>query len=174
MTYARFSKLMIWRTPDAKEKVTHVWHRAIHWLLFKGTLSTPPQSVWKHTVQRRTIKGLGSSEWGDRSTHSAISVPQAYSSVSGQVTMSPEEIMKQKSCIESSCLNRWIFLLFFNSLTESWRSLQIEQSWNSDKNRTHAQYSTCLWHHCILYNCAMLTFVQCFSYLFNKSIKTFN
>lgn len=122
MTYARFSKLMIWRTPDAKEKVTHVWHRAIHWLLFKGTLSTPPQSVWKHTVQRRTIKGLGSSEWGDRSAHSAISVPQAYSSVSGQMTMSPKEIRKQKlreikNYIESRC--SWIDGFSFCSLKQS-------------------------------------------------------
>ena len=76
-------------------------------------LSTPPQPVWKHTVQR-TIKGLGSSESGDRSAHSAIFVPQAYSSVSGQMTMSPEEIMKQKNCIESRC--SWIDGFSFCSL----------------------------------------------------------
>ena len=76
--------------------------------LYPSTACIKTYSTKKNN-QRTRIFGAGRQEF-----HSAIFVPQAYSSVSGQMTMSPEEIMKQKNCIESRC--SWLDGFSFCSL----------------------------------------------------------
>ena len=78
--------------------------------------SLPLHSLYKNIqYKEKKSKDLDlPSGGGDKSAHSAIFVPQAYFSVSSQMTMSPEEIMKQKNCIESWC--SWLDGFSFCSL----------------------------------------------------------